>query len=183
MGKEILVLTGSARKKGNSDLLADAFIKGAEKAGHHITKICTADLSIGGCKGCDGCWKSGGNCIFNDDMRKLEPLLEKADVLVIATPMYWSMMPAQLKAPIDRLYQYDPVHGGRHLHIRESILLTCGETEEKEDFAMIKSCFRFISEYNGMKVRDVIAVPGVKEAGEILKKTELAQAEKLGHEI
>lgn len=67
--------------------------------------------------------------------------------------------------------------------IKESILLTCGETEEAEDFAIIKSCFRFISEYNGMKVRGMIAVPGVKEAGEVLQKTELAQAEKLGHEI
>lgn len=181
--KRILVWTGSARTGGNSDLLADAFIAGARAAGHHVDKISLAEKKIAGCTACNGCWNTKGNCVIEDDMRKLEPLLEKADVLVVATPIYWSLFPAQVKAPIDRLYEYDPVNGGKKLAIKESVLLACGETENKEDFRLIKEAFAMISEFNGMKVREMIAVPNVNYKGDINGNAALEQAKKLGEEI
>ncbi|UWP58108.1 flavodoxin family protein [Ruminococcus gauvreauii] len=183
MSENILVLTGSPRRGGNSDTLADAFIRGAEKNKNKITKINLAEKKISGCRACNGCWVSRGNCVVDDDMKELEPLLESADVLVVATPIYWSMVPAQVKAPLDRLYEYDPVHGGKHLHIKEAILLTCGETDDAEDFMMIKTFFNMIADFNGMKVRDIIAVPGVNMKGDINGNDALVQAEKLGLSI
>ena len=181
--KRILVWTGSARQNGNSEMLADAFIKGAQAAGHHVDKISLAKMAIKGCVACNKCWDGKCNCVMSDDMRMIEPLLEMADVLVIATPLYWSLFPAQVKAPIDRLYEYDPVNGGKKLSIKESVLLACGETENADDFKLIKDAFTMISEFNGMKVRDMITVPAVNYKGDIEGNEALARAEELGRNI
>ena len=178
--KNILVLCASARKNGNSEMLADAFIEGAKEAGNLVTKRNVYELDIKGCNACNGCWNSGGNCVVKDDMQTLEPQLEHCDVLVLATPIYWSSFPAQLKAPIDRIYQYDPVNGGKHLTIKESVLLTTGETENAEDFDAISKLFTIFSEFNGMKVRDIIAVPSVNYAGDIAGNKALEKAKALG---
>lgn len=182
-GKQILVLAGSPRTGGNTETLADAFIRGAQKNGNHVTKMDVAKLNIGGCRACNGCWNSQGNCVVRDDMKQLEPLFEKADVLVMAAPLYWSVVPAQLKAPIDRLYQYDQNHGGKHMRISEGILLTCGETEEPEDFRLIKDFFTMVCEFNRIKVRDIIAVPGINHKGDIEGHEALLKAELLGESI
>lgn len=181
--KRILVWCGSPRKKGNSEMLADAFIKGAKDAGHHVDKISLANMTIHGCTACNGCWNAKSNCVIHDDMKIIEPLLEMADVLVIASPLYWSLFPAQVKAPIDRLYEYDPVNGGKKLSIKESVLLTCGETENADDFKLIKDAFTMISEFNGMKVREIIAVPAVNHKGDIMGNEALAKAGELGRNI
>ena len=181
--KKILVLKASARKNGNSELLADALIRGAKRKGHSVTEFHLPEMKIAGCRACNGCWNSQGNCVVKDDFKKLEPELEKADVLVMATPMYWSLFPAQMKAPMDRMYSYDPIHGGKHLHIGESVLLTCGETESEEDFDHIKSVFQVFSEFNGMKVVDMICVPKVNYKGDIQGNDALRRAEELGEAL
>ncbi len=160
--------------------MADSFIKGADEAGNTAKKIYVEDMDIHGCRGCAACWKTKGNCIFHDDMSKLEPLLEKADVLVISTPLYWSTVPAQMKAPVDRLYQYDPVNGGKHLTIKESVLLATGETEEESDFDMIKNWFEAVCQWNGMEVREMLTVPNVNFKGDINGHEALGKAEALG---
>jgi multimeric flavodoxin WrbA len=181
--KNVLVLAGSPRKNGNSEMMADAFIKGAEKSGCAVHKIRVAALNIHGCTACNQCWNLRQNCIFDDGMREIEPLLEAADVLVIATPLYWSMVPAQVKAVIDRLYQYDPANGAKHLHIQESILLACGETADASDFDMIKKFFTMVSAFNGMKVRDMIVSPATNAKGDVAATGLLSIIEKLGESI
>ena len=84
MSKKILVVTGSARRNGNSDQLAQAFARGAQKAGHHVTLFSAAQKRIGGCLGCDLCWSQGRPCIQNDDMTEAYPLFQEADVLALA---------------------------------------------------------------------------------------------------
>ena len=90
MSKNILVLTGSPRKKGNSEAMADAFIRGALAAGHQAVKFQAGRKKIAGCMACDTCFTKGTPCSVRDDFAELEPLLEKADVLVFCTPVYWS---------------------------------------------------------------------------------------------
>ena len=178
--KNILVLCGSPRKGGNSESLADALIKGAEKTGHKVKKINICDLDIKGCLACKGCWNSAGNCIYNDDMKLVENNLETADILVCATPLYWSVVPAQMKAVIDRIYQYDPVHGSKKMSIKESVLLTCGETENEEDFQMVKDFYSFFAEWNGIKMREIITVTQMHDVGDIINNEALKKAELLG---
>ena len=179
--KSILVLTGSPRKNGNSDLMADAFIKGANAQGHQITKFETARKTIGGCKACDKCWSQGNACVFRDDFSELEPLVEKADILVLASPLYWFSMSAQIKAAIDRLYAYDAPNCQRPLKIKESVLLTCGDGSEVFD-GLIKT-YTHIVNYLKWKDAGILAVPNVKDKGDILKTDALLQAELLGKKI
>ena len=69
MSKNVLILTGSPRKGGNSDILADAFEKGLK--GHNVKRISVYDLKIGGCRACNGCWNNKGNCVFKDGMEQI----------------------------------------------------------------------------------------------------------------
>lgn len=99
--KKILVISSSARKGGNSDLLCDQFIKGAKEAGHKTEKIFLAKYKIGYCTGCGTCNQTHA-CVLQDDMAKLLDKMVKADVIVLATPVYFYSMNAQLKTFIDR---------------------------------------------------------------------------------
>jgi len=98
---KILALAASPRKGGNSDLMLDEFLKGAQTTGWRIEKIYAADLNIGGCTECNSCYKKG-ECIIQDDMQELYEKLTDADLVVIATPTFFMGPPSQLKAVIDR---------------------------------------------------------------------------------
>lgn len=101
MSKNILILSGSTRKGGNSDLLCDQFQKGALEGGHAAEKIYISDLNIAYCTGCYACEKSGV-CVIKDDMTAVLDKMQAADVIVLATPVYFYTMSAQLKTVIDR---------------------------------------------------------------------------------
>ena len=97
MGKKVLILAGSPRKGGNSDLLCDEFARGAEEAGHKVEKIYVQEQKIGFCRACYGC-RGTGSCVQRDDMAPLLDKMVEADVIVLATPVYFYSMDAQLKA-------------------------------------------------------------------------------------
>ena len=178
MSKDILVLTGSPRKGGNSDLMADAFIKGAKKAGHTVTKYKTAAKNIQGCKACDTCFSNGDACSFDDDFNELAPLLAKADTLVFVTPLYWYSFPAQLKAAIDKLYAFN--FGNVPLKIKECMLLVCAEENNEDIFAGIVKSYELIAAYKKWTDLGHLIVPGVSEKGDVKHTDGLKKAEALG---
>lgn len=103
--KKIIVILGSPRKNGNSAILAGRIADGARDNGAETEEIFLQDLKIGACKGCNACQKnSSRKCIIMDDMDKIYPVLEEADAFILATPVYWCSMSAQLKTFIDRTY-------------------------------------------------------------------------------
>ena len=88
MKKEILILTGSPRKNGNSERMAGALRCGAEAAGHHVTLIRTADLNVKGCVACGRCYQSAEHpCCHEDDFNGIVPLIERAEIVVFAAPL------------------------------------------------------------------------------------------------
>lgn len=99
-----MIISASPRKNGNSDILCTNFKNGALAAGHNVEKIDLRDKKIGYCIGCYACTKLG-KCFQNDDMNELAKKLENADVIVLATPVYFYSMDAQLKTFIDRTVQ------------------------------------------------------------------------------
>lgn len=101
MSKKVLILSSSPRKGGNSDTLCDQFRKGAEEAGNQVEKIRLADLNIGYCAACYAC-KTKGHCVKQDDMEQVIANMRSADVIVLATPVYFYTMSAQMKTMIDR---------------------------------------------------------------------------------
>ena len=101
MSKKVLVLSGSPRKGGNSDTLCEQFIKGAIESGHAAEKIYVGDYKIGFCKACYAC-KKNGVCAQKDDMSVILDKMVEADVIVMATPVYYYTMNGQMKTLIDR---------------------------------------------------------------------------------
>ena len=99
--KKVLILSGSARK-GNSDALCDRFLQGAKEAGHAVEKIRIAEKKVHYCTGCYLCKQTGGKCVYQDDMGEILQKIIDVDVLVLASPVYFYSVCAQLKTVIDR---------------------------------------------------------------------------------
>lgn len=100
---KILVVVGSHKRKGNTDLLADAFIDGAIAAGNTTHKVFLGEKNVNGCWGCNAC-RYGKPCVQKDDMQNIYPLIEQSDTIVLASPLYYWTISAQLKAFIERFY-------------------------------------------------------------------------------
>lgn len=102
--KNVLIISASPRKNGNSQMLCEQFRKGALEKGHQVELVRLTDLNIGFCRACDACMRNGGTCILKDDMAKVLELYQRADVLVLSTPVYFYGISAPMKMFIDRTY-------------------------------------------------------------------------------
>ena len=100
-----MILQGSPRANGNTAWMADEYKKAAEAAGHNVTLVNVAKKKIAGCLACEYCHgKGNGACVQKDDMQELYPLMAEAEVLVLAAPIYYFTLNAQIQAPIQRMY-------------------------------------------------------------------------------
>ncbi len=114
--KNILILSASPRKNGNSDILCRQFIKGAQDAGHKTERISLYDKKIECCRACYACFKTG-KCVIGDDMAKILDKMQKADVIVVATPTYFCTMNGKLKTAIDRFLPKWQELGGHDVYL------------------------------------------------------------------
>lgn len=118
---KILVLHGSARRGGDTDTLAERFLAGAGgEAAHDVQHFYAIDMNIAHCRACQRC-ASGEGCVIHDDMDEVYPALREAEVVVLATPMFWGYMTSQLKTLFDRLEAV--VGDGRSFDDKEFVLL------------------------------------------------------------
>lgn len=102
---KILILQASPRTNGNTAWMAEECKKAAEIAGHNVILVNVARKKIAGCLACEYCHTKGnGACIQKDDMQDLYPLMNEAEVLVLAAPIYYFTLCAQIQAPIQRMY-------------------------------------------------------------------------------
>lgn len=101
--KNILVILGGGRANGNTAQLVDAFIKGAEETGHSVEKVSLMKTEVKGCIGCNAC-RFGKPCIQKDDFNDLVPKIKNADLIVLASPLYFWTFSSKLKAFIERFY-------------------------------------------------------------------------------
>jgi multimeric flavodoxin WrbA len=102
---KVLILQGSPRGNGNTAWMAEEFKKAAEAAGHEVTLVNVAKKKIAGCLACEYCHNKGnGACIQKDDMQELYPLMAEAEALILAAPIYYFTICAQIQAPIQRMY-------------------------------------------------------------------------------
>ncbi len=111
MTKKVLILSSSYRKGGNSDTLCDQFAKGAAEVGNEVEKIFVNDKNIAYCKGCGVC-NTTHKCVIKDDMAEILDKMVSADVIVMATPVYFYSMNGQMKTLIDRTVpRYEEISG------------------------------------------------------------------------
>lgn len=98
---KIFGIYGSSRKDGNTDQLLNKALEGAGTSGAEISKIYARDLKMSGCLACGGCDKTG-KCVIKDEMQIVYPLLEEADIIFLASPIYFYGVSGQVKLMIDR---------------------------------------------------------------------------------
>ena len=115
MKKNVLIIAGSPRREGNSDLLCEAFAQGAREAGHSVEMVTLRSLHIAPCQACYGC-RASHVCVQKDDMETLLSRMLACDVLVLATSVYFYSMSAQMKAMIDRTLPVYTQMWGKELH-------------------------------------------------------------------
>lgn len=177
MSKNILVLTGSPRTGGNSDQLADAFIRGAVGAGNQVLRFDAGRKQIGPCIGCQACAGSG-MCAVSDDYTEFAGYLQQADAIAIFTPLYWYSWPAGLKAAIDRCFSF--YCSGTQTRVKDSILIVCGEADDMASYDLIVRTYEKTAELMHWENKGHIAVPGVMEAGAVQNTPAVPGMEKIG---
>lgn len=180
-GKKILVITGSPRVDGNSDRLADAFIEGAISAENSVVRFDAGRMNIGGCKACDACFSKEGACSISSGFNTIAPEIEKSDVIVFVTPMYWFNFPAQLKNVIDKFYSFGV--GGKDISGKECELITCGGTGDESDFDGLITTYKLMIGHLKWENRGTLIVTGVNGKGEVKNTGCLAKAEEMGRNI
>lgn len=104
MKKKVLLISSSARIKGNSDILCDQFILGAAESNHEAEKVYIHKKNIKPCLGCDAYKRVNKGCVQKDDTQEILDKMLKSDVIVLATPIYFYSMSGQLKILLDRTY-------------------------------------------------------------------------------
>jgi multimeric flavodoxin WrbA len=127
MNKNVLILKGSPREKGNSAVLADQAAAGAMEAGALVESIYLHGLDIRACDACELC--SDGACVIEDDMQPLYPKLAAADAILLASPIYWFTITAQLKLCIDRWYGFQGHKWKEVSHKQYGMILTYGDKD------------------------------------------------------
>ena len=178
MARKVLILQGSARKNGNTDLLSQEFLKGAQEAGHEVEKIYLHTQKIGCCLGCGMCQGNGGHCVRKDDaIRILEKMLE-ADYIVLSSPVYFYSFTGQLKILLDRSFSIERLLTGKTFY-----MITTGAAPFQQYYETIDACYRnyiscfkdavnggIIHAYGTMNKGDAKASPAMQEAYEMGKR-------------
>ena len=183
--KKVLVLLGSPRRKGNSAILAGKIVEGAKAARVGIDTVFLHGLKILPCKACYACQKpKSKGCSIDDDMQPLYRKMLEADAWVIASPVYWFTMSAQMKLWMDRClafgaYAKDPFEGKRI-----AVAITYGG-EDPFDSGCVNALRTFQDAYNYVGAKMVGMVYGsAMEAGDIkANKALLKEAKALGTKL
>jgi len=177
MSKHIVVLTGSPRKKGNTEKLVAAFQAGAESAGKTVRVFQTAHMNIGACTGCEYCLEHPESCAIKDDMGEILHALQKVDAIVWASPVYYFSFTAQLKRAIDRMYPLANENSKQ-----AALLLACADEDTDTAVGAVAIYDRILKYYQWQNAGTIIAT-GVEHLGDIVGHEALAKAQKLGQEI
>lgn len=178
--KTVLIISTSPRKGGNSEILADAFAKGAREAGHQAEKICLYDKSISFCKGCLVCQKTQ-RCVIRDDADVIARKMKNADVLVFATPIYYYEMCGQMKTMLDRA---NPLFPSDYAFRDIYLLASAAENEESAVDGAVSGLNGWIACFDKTILKGVVRGVGVTNPGDILRNaTALEAARRMGRSV
>ena len=178
MNKKVLIISSTPRKGGNSDILCDEFAAGAKEAGNAVEKIRIADKKIGYCTGCYACQKTG-KCAIKDDAQKVIDKMMAADVIVLASPVYFYCVSAQLKALIDRTVVVYPKLTNKRFYY----ILTMADTNRKMFDGALAALRGFLVCYDGSKECGKVCASGVYEKGAVRDTRFMDSARKLGAKV
>ncbi len=178
MNKKILILSASPRKDGNSDVLCDEFIKGANESGNQTERIYFNDKKINYCTGCGVCFEKH-TCPQKDDMPEVIEKMIATDVIVMASPVYFYCMDAQLKTLIDRTAPRYMEMKGKDFYF----ILTAADSTKDAMNGTLAGLRGFTACVPDAKEKGIVYGVGVWEKGDVQGKSSMKEAYEMGKSI
>lgn len=183
MGKKILIITGSPRAKGNSNTLVTAFASGAIAAGNEVEVFDAAKAKLDGCHGDKNCSKTG-KCGLKDDGVQMGELMRWADVLVLASPVYWKSFTAQMKLAMDHFYQFVFPKGRATLTVKETALIATAKNPDPAIFGPMLESYELVGKLLDLPSSFELLCPGLDGPDDVKDHPEMLEAAvKYGMEI
>jgi multimeric flavodoxin WrbA len=179
MVKNVLIISSSPRKQGNSDLLCDEFERRAKECGHNVEKIFLKDKNINYCTGCGHCFDNRGKCSQKDDMTDIMQKMIAADAIVMATPIYFYTMSGQLKTFIDRNCFFYTLLKGKDFYF----IMTAAETERDAMERTIEEFRGYLSCIDNANEKGIIYGTGAWNKGDILSSEAMKEAYSMGSNL
>ena len=177
--KKVLIISASFRDRSNSDILSDAFMNGAKASGHSVEKISLKGKDIKFCTGCMECHHSD-KCPLHDDSIEIVQKMREADVIVLATPIYFYEMCGQLKTLLDRTH---PLYG-RDYNFRDVYILTSSAASgDSASAKAINGIKGWVDCFSNATLKGTLCASGMWNAGDIENHEYLEQAYKLGQNV
>ena len=175
MSKNVMIISSSPRKGGNSETLAAAFAE----AGHKVETIYLREKNYGFCKGCLACLKLG-HCVIDDDAVEIAARMHDADVLVFATPVYYYSVSGQLKTMLDRA---NPLFDSDYAFTKAYLLATAAEDGEETVEGTVKAVQGWVDCFERCKLAGTVFAGGVNDVGDIAGHPALEKAYQMGMEV
>lgn len=181
MGKKIVILNGSPRANGNTVSLVRSFTKGAEEAGHEVTCFDLQKMNIHPCLGCCGGGKNPDSpCVQKDDMSEIYPVYKEADLVCLATPLYYWTISGQLKCAFDRLFAVAECNDNYANPVKECTLLMAAEGHGFDETVY---WYDNLMKHLGWTDKGKVLCGGVFDIGDIKDNEKLREAYELGKSI
>ena len=181
--KKIFVIMSAGTKRGNTDRLTDAYIKGLVERGHSVTKVYLGSMRIEGCRGCGVCQRLAHQCAVRDGMQDIYPLFAECDTVVMASPLYFWTITAKLKSFIDRLYA---ISVDDKYPQKDSVLLMTAGDDNDTTFEQPIRYFRLLNQalgWNEVGLYCSGGCTGCEKLARQIDKVHLENAYKMGLEL
>ncbi|HJJ48808.1 MAG TPA: flavodoxin family protein [Methanocorpusculum sp.] len=187
---KILAIQGSPRKKGNTDLVLDAFLKGAESTGAETEKINLRDIDFKNCRGCNACHKKG-ICVIKDPLTDIFDKILQADILVLASPIYSMTVTAEMKAFIDRgqflwaqkFMTQTLVFTEEHLSTHTGVFISTSGQDLPIIFDAARPVVKAFFNDSGFPYRENVLFPGMDKKSPAEREAAASYAESEGRRI
>lgn len=174
---KVVILNGSPHKQGNTKVMAEEFARGATEAGHEAQIVDLAGKKVAGCLGCYHCFKKPGECAQKDDMGELLAVLDTADLVAFASPIYWFDITAQLKTVIDRMF----ARGATGFAFSRVALLLDSGSDGVFDAALAQ--YRAMNAYLKWESAGEVCIPGMNDEHCMTDSPLLPKAYELGRSL
>jgi multimeric flavodoxin WrbA len=178
MIKKVLIINGSLRTGGNTDTVLASLIEGIKNTKIIATQYFLRDKKIEDCKGCYYCYKNN-SCSIKDDMQEIHQEIQKSDLMIFASPMYWWGVTGLMKTFIDRFYLYYPKRNGHLVDGKKLLFIVPMNVNEKQhgqkayisEIEPIQMTSKYIFKRLGIEIIDIIFYPGLSAKGDAKKNT------------
>jgi multimeric flavodoxin WrbA len=182
---KIVAVLGSPRPQGNSNTLARAFLQAAAEQGAQVSEFLLNQMQFKGCQGCGACKTKSDACILEDDLAPVLNAVREADLLVLASPVYFGDFSGQLKCFFDRTYSYfNPDFSCRMPPGKTVVMVLTQANPDEMQFADIFPRYQRWFDWFGFAGRHLLRAVGVRDAGEVKDQPAvLDQASALAREL